>query len=86
MLKAVHPTDGSDALGDRLPVTIRIGPDGRVYFHDVTAEMLPIALALSPDDEGLKQRLAAASAMLDGPAGANARLGRPPHASPELSP
>jgi len=52
----------------------------------VTAEMLPIALALSPDDEGLKQRLAAASAMLDGPAGANARLGRPPHASPELCP
>lgn len=67
MLEALHPSDGSDALGERLPLTIRIGRDGRVYFHDITADLLPVALALCPDDPVLQHRAAAAQAMLGGP-------------------
>jgi len=51
-----HVPDGSDHEGRALPVTIRIGPDGRVYFHDITAELLPVALALDPRSAALKLR------------------------------
>jgi hypothetical protein len=43
-----------------IPVNIRIGPDGTLYFHDITLEMLPVALAMCPDNEDLKRRVAAA--------------------------
>lgn len=39
-------------------VTITIGPDGRVYFHDLPSELLPVALALAPQDEQLQARAA----------------------------
>ncbi|MBX3383970.1 MAG: hypothetical protein KF864_10735 [Phycisphaeraceae bacterium] len=30
-----HHADGSNAMGEGLSVTIRIAPDGRVYFYDI---------------------------------------------------
>ena len=54
--------DGRDELGRDLVVTIRIGPDGTVYFNDVTLDLLPVTLALNPDDARLRQRLEAARA------------------------
>ncbi|MHC4219661.1 MAG: radical SAM protein, partial [Planctomycetota bacterium] len=35
--------DDRDPLGRDLEVTIRVGPDGRVYFNDLTADLLPVA-------------------------------------------
>ncbi len=60
--RALHPSDGSDADGRGLDVVIRIGPDGRVYLHDITADLIPVVLALSPDDPDLRRRAEAASA------------------------
>lgn len=37
-------------------VSITIGPDGRMLFHDLTAESLPVACAMCPGDPELKQR------------------------------
>ena len=37
-------------------VTITLGSDGRILFHDLTADVLPIACAICPDNEGLKKR------------------------------
>ncbi|MHC4415671.1 MAG: radical SAM protein [Planctomycetota bacterium] len=48
--------DGSDAWGRDLVVTIRIGPDGRLYWNDITIDLLPVALALSPHDPVLNRR------------------------------
>jgi hypothetical protein len=56
-----HQADGSDHSGRDLAVTIRIGPDGSLYFHDLTADLLPIALALCPQDLALAARAAAAA-------------------------
>jgi hypothetical protein len=61
----LHPSDGSDPMGTYLSLTIRIGPDGKLYFHDITADLLPVALALCPHNEELKQRHAVAAAFED---------------------
>ena len=53
-----------EALAGRaVEVTITLGPDGRVYFHDLPGELLPVACALAPFDEELlaRARVAAAS-------------------------
>ncbi len=55
-----HLPDGSDPAGDGLTITIRIGPDGRVYFHDITAPLLPVALSLDPANPDLSRRALAA--------------------------
>jgi hypothetical protein len=47
-----------------LAVTIRIGPDGRVYFHDITADLVPVARALDPRNAELKRRAWALAAYL----------------------
>ena len=59
-----HAPDGSDRDGRALPVTIRIGPDGRVYFHDITCDLLPVASALDPQNRELKRRADAAAAFV----------------------
>jgi len=61
MMVNEHAGDGSDESGRMLPITIRIGPDGRVYFHDITEEMLPVARALCPEDRTLSRRIEAAA-------------------------
>jgi hypothetical protein len=58
----MHPGDGSDANGRHLTVTIRIGPDGAVYFHDLPPDLLPVVLTLRPDDPDLNRRRDAAAA------------------------
>lgn len=59
--RTLHPSDGSDAEGRGLDVVIRIGPDGKVYLHDVTADLIPAVLALSPRDPDLRRRAEAAA-------------------------
>lgn len=49
-----------DVEGRDLTVTIRIGPDGRVYFNDLTLDVLALAQVIAPDDESLKARVRAA--------------------------
>jgi hypothetical protein len=39
-------------------VTISIGADGRVYFHDLDQELIELALAVNPDDKLMRRRLA----------------------------
>jgi hypothetical protein len=41
-------------------VTITLGADGRVYWHQLTSPVLELALMLSPQDAGLRDRLPAA--------------------------
>jgi hypothetical protein len=60
-LMPLHPSDGSDDLGVHLALTIRIGPDGKLYFHDITADLLPVAVAMCPQNEVLGRREAAAA-------------------------
>lgn len=60
--RTLHPSDGSDAEGRELDVVIRIGVDGRVYLHDITADLMPVLLTLSPHDPGLRRRAEAAAA------------------------
>lgn len=52
----------SDEDGSDLVITIRLAPDGRVYFHDITADILPVAHALAPTDATLASRRAALDA------------------------
>ena len=52
----MHAPDGTDAAGEKLPVVIRILPDGRLYTHDITAAMLPILTSLCPTDANLAAR------------------------------
>jgi len=52
-----HVADGSDAGGEQLPITIRIAPNGRIYFHDIPEALLPVALAMNPDDHAMQQRV-----------------------------
>ncbi|HVO77124.1 MAG TPA: hypothetical protein VMT60_03980 [Candidatus Bathyarchaeia archaeon] len=59
-MKAPHTSDGTDTQGRGLEIVIRIGPDGRVYLHDITADLVPIALAMNPDDRNMRSRLEAA--------------------------
>jgi hypothetical protein len=51
-----HKSDGSDEAGRGLEVTVRIGPDGRLYLHDIPPDLLPVVLAMCPDDPVLKRR------------------------------
>lgn len=51
-----HTPDGTDAAGEKLPVVIRILPDGRLYTHDITAAMLPVLESLCPKDAVLAAR------------------------------
>jgi hypothetical protein len=51
-----HPADGSDERGRALVITIRIAPDGTLYFHDITPDLLPVASALAPRDPTLRTR------------------------------
>ena len=60
-MDAPHPSDGSDPRGLALEITIRIAPDGRVYLHDITEDLLPILLALNPTDESTHLRVQAAA-------------------------
>ncbi|NLX23791.1 MAG: hypothetical protein GXY55_19230 [Phycisphaerae bacterium] len=36
--------------------TITLGADGRVYFHDLTPELLPVAAAISPQALSVARR------------------------------
>lgn len=63
-----HIPDGSDDVGAHLPITIRIGPDGRLYLHDLTHDLLPVAAALCPLDAALQQRVRAAAEFAKGSA------------------
>ena len=57
----VFSLGGSDQFGKGLPITIRIGPDGLVYFQDITVDLLPIAVSLCPDDPVLRHRASLAA-------------------------
>ncbi|MEE8574963.1 MAG: hypothetical protein V3T30_06075 [Thermodesulfobacteriota bacterium] len=46
--------------GRDLVKTITIGVDGKVYFHDLTMDLIPVARGLNPYDEDLKRREEAA--------------------------
>jgi len=48
---------GLDPLGRHVPIAIRIESDGRVSFHDITPEFLPVALALDPSNQDLLTRV-----------------------------
>jgi hypothetical protein len=53
--------DGRDESGRDLEVTIRIGPDGRLYFADLPPDLLPVAVAVLPENESLRVRADRAS-------------------------
>lgn len=38
-------------------VVVSVGPDGRVYFHDLDRELIEVALAVNPHDEAMRRRL-----------------------------
>ncbi|MBL9119855.1 MAG: hypothetical protein JNL80_08075 [Phycisphaerae bacterium] len=59
-----RPSDDT-VWGRDLEVEIRIMRDGRISFHDIPLDMLPVLRTLCPDDPLLAQREAAASAMLE---------------------
>lgn len=52
---------GDPAAG--LVATITVGMDGRVYFHDLTPALMPVAAALCPGDPVLTRRIA----LIEGP-------------------
>jgi hypothetical protein len=54
---ATHTPDGTDAMGVGLEVQIRIGPDGRMHFHDIPPWLVDVVLALNPTDPSLVRRL-----------------------------
>ena len=66
MSVSINAGDGRDELGRDLVVTIRIGPDGKLYVNDITFDMLPVALALCPDDPDLSRRAETAQAFDEG--------------------
>ncbi|MGB9626369.1 MAG: hypothetical protein ACPMAQ_16065 [Phycisphaerae bacterium] len=39
-------------------VEVSIGPDGRLYFHDLDADLIEVALAVNPDDRAMRRRRA----------------------------
>jgi hypothetical protein len=55
-----HAADGSDEGGRGLLLTIRVAADGTLYFHDLTADLLPVACALAPGNPALRARSEAA--------------------------
>ena len=55
-------------VDDGRTVTIRLAPDGRVLFHDLTPDLLPVARKLNPSDDTLHRRqLAAEQLSADSP-------------------
>ncbi|HKQ48033.1 MAG TPA: hypothetical protein VJZ71_08195 [Phycisphaerae bacterium] len=48
------PQETMSATG--LDVTITIGADGRMYFHDLTPELVPIAAAICPNNAEVMAR------------------------------
>ena len=65
MSKRHGPSIGFDDRGRDLEITIRIGKDGRVYFHDITLDMIAVARSLRPDDRQLQERAQSALQMWD---------------------
>lgn len=51
-----HTSDGTDEAGRGLEVTIRLGPDGRLYVADIPPDLIPVLLALAPDSESVRVR------------------------------
>ena len=47
----------------RLTVSVTIRPDGKLLFHDLTADLLPVLSRLCPNDRSVAERAAAAAAM-----------------------
>lgn len=45
-MMSAHPVDGFEEQ----EVIISIGPDGRLFFHDLDAELIELALAINPGD------------------------------------
>lgn len=39
-------------------VEVSVGPDGRLYFHDLDADLIEVALAVNPDDPLMRRRSA----------------------------
>ncbi len=39
-------------------VEVSIGPDGRLYFHDLDADLIEVALVVNPDDRAMRRRRA----------------------------
>jgi len=39
-------------------VEVSIGPDGRLYFHDLDADLIDVALAVNPEDVLMRRRQA----------------------------
>lgn len=37
---------------------ISVGPDGRVYFHDLDRDLIEVALVINPADKLMRRRLA----------------------------
>ena len=56
----------TDDHGKNLTWSITIGSDGRLYFHDLPVDLLPVACEMCPDDRTLKARLQALGAMKKG--------------------
>ncbi len=61
----------SDLWGRDLEIEIRLTRDGRVHFHDIPLDLLPVLRTLCPDDPDLARRAAIAEAM-------RARAAEPP--------
>ena len=51
----MNPPSPEETRGD---VVISVGPDGRLYFHDLDPELIEVALAVNPADELMRRRLA----------------------------
>ncbi|GMU22165.1 MAG: hypothetical protein AMXMBFR13_22530 [Phycisphaerae bacterium] len=45
-------------LETRGEIAISIGPDGRLYFHDLDPELIDVALAVNPADVTMQRRKA----------------------------
>ena len=58
-----HASDGRDERGRGLEIVIRIAPDGKVYLHDITPDLLPVIEALNPRDEAVRARVEACRIM-----------------------
>lgn len=48
--------EGSTSVPSPAAATITLGADGRVYFHDLTPELLPVAAAISPQALSVARR------------------------------
>jgi hypothetical protein len=50
----MSPPSSQQSRGD---VVISVGPDGRIYFHDLDKDLIEVALAVNPDDRLMRRRL-----------------------------